>query len=94
MICDYFLVRKKIIVVEDLYRRHGFYEFTGGVNLRGIAALGAGASVAFIGLVVPALRVLYDYAWFVGFAVSFLVYYALMRRRRSARIQCRKPPEY
>ena len=84
MICDYFLVRKKIIVVEDLYQRHGLYEFTGGVNLRGIAALGAGAAVAFIGLVVPPLRVLYDYAWFVGFAVSFLIYYALMRTRSSA----------
>jgi NCS1 family nucleobase:cation symporter-1 len=84
MICDYFLVRKKIIVVEDLYQRDGLYEFTGGVNLRGIAALCAGAFVAFIGLVVPPLRALYDYAWFVGFAVSFLVYYALMRKRPSA----------
>jgi NCS1 family nucleobase:cation symporter-1 len=84
MICDYFLVRKEIIVVEDLYQRHGLYEFTGGINLRGIAALGAGAAVAFIGLVVPPLRVLYDYAWFVGFAVSFVIYYALMRTRSSA----------
>ncbi len=87
MICDYFLVRKKIILVEDLYQRHGFYEFTGGVNLRGIAALGLGAGMAFIGLVVPALRALYDYAWFVGFAVSFLLYYVLMRRRRSGGIR-------
>src|SRR5580698_5890333 len=30
MICDYFVVRKKIILVDDLYWRHGFYEFTGG----------------------------------------------------------------
>jgi len=77
-------VRKKIIVVEDLYQRHGCYEFTRGVNLRGIAALGAGAGVAFIGLFVPALRALYDYAWFVGFAVSFLLYYALMSTERNA----------
>ena len=27
MICDYFVVRKKIILVEDLYQRRGFYEF-------------------------------------------------------------------
>src|ERR1700730_13600065 len=78
MICDYFVIRKKIIVVEDLYQRHGFYEFTRGVNLRAIAALAAGASVAFIGTAVPALRALYDYAWFVGFGVSFVVYYVLM----------------
>jgi cytosine/uracil/thiamine/allantoin permease len=25
------------------------------------------------------LRPLYDYSWFVGFAVSFVAYYALMR---------------
>ena len=79
MICDYFVVRKKIILVEDLYQRHGFYEFSGGINWRAMAALAAGAGVAFIGLVVPALRVLYDYAWFVGFAASFVVYWGLMR---------------
>src|SRR5258707_5356028 len=78
MICDYFIVRKKIILVEDLYLRQGFYEFSRGVNWRAMAALAAGAGVAFIGLVVPALRVLYDYAWFVGFAASFLVYWAVM----------------
>ena len=53
MICDYFVVRKKIILVEDLYQRHGFYEFSGGINWRAMAALAAGAGVAFIGLIVP-----------------------------------------
>jgi NCS1 family nucleobase:cation symporter-1 len=81
MICDYFVIRKKIILVEDLYRRGGFYEFTRGVNWRAVAALAMGCAVAFVGLVVPAVRVLYDYAWFVGFAVSFVTYYALMRAR-------------
>ena len=53
MICDYFVVRKKIILVEDLYHRGGFYEFSGGFNWRAIAALAAGVGVALIGLVVP-----------------------------------------
>src|ERR1700674_2845122 len=79
MICDYFVVRKKIILVEDLYQRRGFYEFSNGINWRAMAALSAGAGVAFIGLIVPTLRVLYDYAWFVGFAASFLAYWAMMR---------------
>src|SRR5579864_8219651 len=78
MICDYFVVRRKIILVDDLYQRGGFYEFSRGINWRAMAALAAGAGVAFIGLLVPSLRVLYDYAWFVGFAVSFVVYDALM----------------
>ena len=79
MICDYFVVRKKIILTEDLYLHRGFYEFSGGINWRAMAALAAGAGVAFIGLIVPVLRVLYDYAWFVGFATSFIAYWALMR---------------
>ena len=33
------------------------------------------------GLVCAPLRVLYDYAWFVGFGVSFVVYWALTNRR-------------
>jgi NCS1 family nucleobase:cation symporter-1 len=82
MICDYFVIRKKIVVVEDLYQRRGFYEFTGGVNWRAIASLAAGAGVAFVGLAVPALRGLYNYAWFVGFGVSFVVYYVCMSNSR------------
>src|ERR1700674_5332618 len=79
MICDYFVVRKKILLVEDLYLRQGFYEFSSGINWRPPAALAAGAGRAFIGLVVPSLRVLYDFAWFVGFGMSFAVYWVLMR---------------
>jgi NCS1 family nucleobase:cation symporter-1 len=84
MICDYFVVRKKIILVEDLYQRGGFYEYTRGVNWNAVAALVAGAGLAFVGLVVPSLRALYDYAWFVGFAASFVAYYALTLARQPA----------
>jgi len=83
MICDYFVMRKKILLVEDLYQRRGFYEFSAGINWRAIGALAAGAGLAFIGLIVPALRVLYDYAWFVGFGASFIVYWGLMRSQRE-----------
>jgi nucleobase:cation symporter-1, NCS1 family len=80
LICDYFVVRKKLLVPEDLYQRSGRYEYSGGFHWAAVVALAAGAGVAFIGLVVSPLRVLYDYAWFVGFAVSFLVYFVLMPR--------------
>jgi NCS1 family nucleobase:cation symporter-1 len=78
MICDYFVIRKKIILPEDLYQRNQFYEFTNGVNWRAMAALAAGAGVAFVGLLVPPLHVLFNYAWFVGFAASFALYWAMM----------------
>src|SRR6266699_801051 len=80
LICDYFVVRKKLLVVEDLYERDGRYEYTRGFHWAAIVALAAGAGVAFIGLVVPPLRVLYNYAWFVGFLVSFSAYFVLMHR--------------
>ena len=31
----------------------------------------------------PSVRILYDYSWFVGFAVSFVTYYALMKSQRE-----------
>src|SRR5271155_2921924 len=75
LICDYFVIRKKNLSTQDLYQRNGLYEFSHGINWRAVAALAAGAGVAFVGLFVPALRVLYNYAWFVGFAVSFFTYF-------------------
>jgi NCS1 family nucleobase:cation symporter-1 len=79
LICDYFIVRKKNLALQDLYLRGGQYEYSRGFNWQGIAALAAGAAVAFIGLLLPPLRTLYNYAWFVGFAVSFLAYLALTK---------------
>jgi len=77
LICDYFVRRKKVLIPEDLYRRGGAYEFSSGVNWKAILALVAGSAVAFVGLVYAPVRVLYDYAWFVGFGVSFVAYWAL-----------------
>jgi NCS1 family nucleobase:cation symporter-1 len=45
-----------------------------------VAALVVGIAVALLGLVIPPLRLLYDYAWFVGFGVSGAVYVMLMQR--------------
>src|ERR1700726_3109969 len=78
LICDYFIVRKKHLETQKLYLRGGGSEYSRGVNWQAIAALVAGVAVAFIGLIVPPLRVLYNYAWFVGFIVSFFVYFAMM----------------
>ncbi len=81
MICDYFVVRHKRLLVNDLYLRGGEYEYSGGFNWRAIAALVVGSAVALMGLVIPSIRFLYDYSWFVGFVVAFGVYGTLMNRR-------------
>jgi nucleobase:cation symporter-1, NCS1 family len=79
MIADYFLIRKRTLNVDDLYRRGGIYEYRSGVNPRAIFSLLLGIVIALLGLAIPPLRWLYDYAWFVGFAVSALAYLLLMR---------------
>jgi NCS1 family nucleobase:cation symporter-1 len=83
MICDYFLIRRRVLQVDDLYLRGGAYEYSRGVNWRALLALALGAWIALIGLLVPSLRTLYDYSWLVGFAVSFVTYYALMHSHRA-----------
>src|SRR5271167_1233870 len=80
MIADYFVLRGRNLRIEDLYRRNGIYEYDNGINLRAVAALVVGIVVALLGVVIPPLRLLYDYAWFVGFGVSGAVYVMLMQR--------------
>jgi NCS1 family nucleobase:cation symporter-1 len=81
MICDYYLVRRRQLIVEDLYRRGGAYEFRRGFNPKAILALVAGIAIALVGLAVPAVRWLYDYAWFVGFLISGACYFLSMQRQ-------------
>jgi nucleobase:cation symporter-1, NCS1 family len=85
MIADYYVLRKRIIITDDLFERGGQYEFSRGFNWRAIGSLAAGVIVALIGLEVPALHGLYHYAWFVGFGVSFAIYLTWMPRPRNAR---------
>ncbi len=80
MICDYYVVRHRQLQVEELYRRGGPYEYRAGFNPKAIVALVAGVAIALVGLAVPPLRWLYDYAWFVGFIVSGGLYFLLMHR--------------
>jgi nucleobase:cation symporter-1, NCS1 family len=81
MIFDYYVVRNRQLAVQDLYRQGGAYEYRKGFNLTAMVALAAGIAVALVGLLVPELHWLYDYAWFVGFFVSGGVYVGLMRGR-------------
>jgi NCS1 family nucleobase:cation symporter-1 len=84
MVADYFLIRGTRLDVNSLYHRGGPYEYTHGINPRAIIALASGVILALIGLFVPSLRWLHDYAWFVGFATAALVYIALMRMTAPA----------
>jgi NCS1 family nucleobase:cation symporter-1 len=79
LIADYWLVRKKRLVLGDLYRSEGAYTYNGGWNWRAIVATLIGCALAWIGLVVPVLAPLYAYAWFVGFGAAAIAHLLLMK---------------
>jgi len=87
MIADYFVVRRGELVVDDLYRRDGSYEYSRGFNWIAIGALMLGVAPSLPGFVtalrgVPARGVfgtIYNWAWFVGFLISALLYVIGMR---------------
>lgn len=90
MIADYFFLRKQQLVVSDLYSETGIYRFKNGFNKAAIVALFLGILPNVPGFlttiqVLPMASVpgwlsdIYNYAWFVGFFVSGLVYLGLMR---------------
>jgi nucleobase:cation symporter-1, NCS1 family len=87
MICDYFVVRRRVLQLDDLYLRGGAYEYSGGFNWAALVALAVGAGTALVGLVIPDLRTLYDYSWFVGFVVSFVAYHGLMKLQKQPGVE-------
>jgi NCS1 family nucleobase:cation symporter-1 len=84
LIVDYWVVRRGELRLGDLYRSGGSYS---GVNWRAVAATLLGCFFAWVGLIIPALRPLYDYAWFVGFGVAFLTHWILMSLIRTKRTE-------
>jgi cytosine/uracil/thiamine/allantoin permease len=84
LIADYWVIRRRKLNLADLYTEKGEYTFSGGFNVKAVISLVAGIIVALIGLVVKPLHFLYDYAWFVGFATSFLVHWAIMAGQTEA----------
>ena len=95
MLCDYYLVRRTRLQVDDLYREDGVYSFRGsGFNVRALIALAAGilpnvpgflAQASNGAIDVPALfDSLYTYAWFNSLFIAGAVHLALMTLFRPA----------
>ena len=95
LIADYWVLRRCELSVADLFRTNGRYAYDRGVNWRALTALVLAVIPVVPGFVraatTPGGRVemptvfdsLYTYAWFVTFALSFVLYLALMRGARS-----------
>ena len=90
MIADYFVIRGRWLNVFGLYNPEGEYSYKNGYSLVAIIALAAGILPSLPGFlatvklidgshVAPFLLGLYNYAWFVGFGVAFVVYLVLRK---------------
>ncbi len=91
MIVDYFFIRKKELLLDDLYSQSGLYQYKNGFNLAAILALLVGilpnlpGFLLQIKLIEPDLfpqwvSHLYNYAWFIGFFVSGGLYRVFMKQ--------------
>jgi len=78
LIADYWLLRGRELQLEDLYLSGGVYR---GWNVRAITATAIGCALAWSGLFVPALKPLYDFAWFVGFFAAAIAHVAMAPRQ-------------
>ncbi|HEY7192372.1 MAG TPA: NCS1 family nucleobase:cation symporter-1 [Gemmatimonadales bacterium] len=95
MITDYFFVRRQRLMLNDLYKRHGAYEYSRGVNWIAISALAIGIAPSLPGFIwavqgTPDSRLfgtIYNWAWFVGFLLSGAVYLLGMRAGTRTREQ-------
>lgn len=87
MIADYFVMRKKHLEVDELYRVNGIYRYSGGFSLGGLGALALAVLPnlpGFLGQIgaaeVPEVfTAIYPQAWFTGFALAF-GFYLLIRK--------------
>ena len=100
LIADYWVIRRQQLDVNDLFREQGRYTYRNGFNPRATVALVLAILPVVPGFIravsVPGGTVadptfldrLYSYAWFVTFALSFVLYLLLMRGRPAV-----VPPE-
>ena len=85
MIADYFIVRRRELNVRRSLPPRRRIRVFARHNPRALVSLGLGVAVALVGLAAPSLRLLYDYAWFVGFGgLGHRCYLALTAEKGAA----------
>ena len=93
LIADYWVMRRQKLNLRDLFEVQGEYTYSNGTNWRAVAALVLSIAPVVPGFIRAALTPggqvpnpgffdhLYTYAWFVTFALSFVLYLAFMKRK-------------
>ncbi len=97
MIADYFILRNKNLNLAELFKTDGIYSYSSGFNWRAIVALIAAILPVVPGFLRAATTpggqvanpnffdTLYIYAWFITFAIAFVLYLILMKTSSSTK---------
>jgi NCS1 family nucleobase:cation symporter-1 len=96
MIADYFIYRKRQLEVADLYKPDGRYRYNAGFSVVALLTLVISVLPNIPGFLVtirvlpaaavsPLLQSIYHYAWFVGFAIAFVLYLSLRSLMKRSR---------
>ena len=95
LIGDYWVLRRRELSLVDLFTLNGRYTYANGVNPRAVIALVLSILPVVPGFIRAAMTpggqvanptlfdALYTYAWFVTFALSLVIYLAIMPRQRQ-----------
>jgi NCS1 family nucleobase:cation symporter-1 len=101
LIADYFVIRRTQLDLAALYHKEGPYWYRDGFNPIALIALAAGIAPCVPGFLIQVEWVkvsadwadaaslwksLYHYAWFISFAVSFVVYAGLTVLQRGSKV--------
>lgn len=90
LIADYFVCRRQVLDLAALYREEGEYTFTRGYSWVALFALVVAVLPNLPGFLVTVKAIepaaissgwvtLYNYSWFVGFGIAFVMYIALRK---------------
>jgi NCS1 family nucleobase:cation symporter-1 len=96
LIADYWVLRHQQLSLPDLFRENGLYRYRKGWNPAAIIALVIAVAPVVPGFIRAAMTPggnvpnpsfldhLYQYAWFVTFGLSFVIYLVLMRGEKAS----------
>jgi len=88
LIADYYVRRRGVLHLNALYRSNGEYRYSGGISVAALIALIVAVLPSLPGFLVQVnvisganlphfLIHIYDYAWFAGFGIAFVLYLLL-----------------
>lgn len=84
LIADYYRLKQQKIHLPDLYSMHpqGRYWYRHGVNPRAVLALIFAAGISIACVLLPALRSLADFTWFIGMLLGAGAYLAINHQQK------------